>query len=101
MRTITESMLMMVVSAIAVALSIIAICTSIFAQEWWFVAANVLICGINVHYVRTTYIRAKRIEEEMQSDIESLKKFVLFEIVRKTFEQHQELTKDDLTPSEN
>lgn len=88
MKTLTNCFLYIAILLALCFLNILCLGIDIHARDWWGVAMSAVAVAICVWAIRLTYKRAKRLEEYMKKDIQTLLNLQLFDLMRHAFEKY-------------
>lgn len=88
MKTITNCFLYIAILVAAGLLNVLCLGINICERQWWLVALDAVAVVICVWAIRLNYKRAKRLEEYMKKDIQTVMNLQLFDLMRHAFEKH-------------
>lgn len=88
MKTITESLFYVAILSMLGLANFYFLIEEIVYGKWALALLSTAAVIGSVIVIRQCYLRAKRIEEQMQRDIQSLTRLLAFELLRIAFECH-------------
>lgn len=106
MKTITESITLMVMCIVVALFCLETMIGNIILHQWWLVAINAICVIANVIFARISYKQAKRIEESREAwnrmiyDILPIDEIIVYRVMSKVFKDIKPKDKEDEVASD-